>query len=153
MKNVGALSLVALMITAVVGLSSAPARSDDTFAVCIGTKPGPPGAPRIDLTLTATPARSFFELFGQAQFSQAVAPPHGLVIFGVSGTAISNADGFWLSLTGAGYDLAKTVFNGTLGIQLSADPAKNALTYVKQSLDGTSDPLIVTGIPEIKPCP
>ena len=84
--------------------------------------------------------------------TQAIAPPNGLVIYSVSGTAIPNDDGFWVSLSGAGYDLAKTLFNGIITIQSNVDPAKSTLTYVKQSLN-TSSIVILTGTPELKACP
>jgi hypothetical protein len=124
----------------------------DPIPLCVGTKPGPPGSPSINFTLTANPAGSVYQLTGQATFSQAVAPPNGLVIYSVSGSAIPNTDGFWISLTGAGYDLAKAVFIGTFAVQLSADPAKNTLTYAKQTLDAASTQ-IVTAAPEVKTCP
>ena len=145
MKTLRALSLVVFLTTVVVVPSSVGfAAIVDPFPVCIGLKAGGLGSPRIDLTLTASQAGPVFQLTGEARFSQPIAPPNGLVVYAVSGTAIPNADGFWVSLGGAGYDLAKNVFSGTFGIQLSADPAKNTLAYSKRSLDGTSTS-VVTG--------
>ena len=153
MKTLRALSLVVFVTTVVVMPHSVGiAAVIDPFSVCLGTKGGGPGAPSINFILIANSAGSFFQLTGQATFSQAVSPPNGLVIYSVSGSAITNADGFWVSLVGTGYDLAKTVFLGTFGLQLSADPAKNTLTYAKQSLDAAA-PQVVTAVPEIKPCP
>jgi hypothetical protein len=39
-----------------------------------------------------------------------------------------------------------------IGMQLSADPAKNTLTYAKQSLDAATTQL-VTRVPVVTPCP
>jgi hypothetical protein len=153
MKTQQALSLIVLLITLLVVPSSLGlAAVLDPIPVCIGLKAGGLGSPRIDLTLTASQLGTVFQLNGKAQFSQAVAPPNGLVVYAVSGTAIPNADGFWVSVTGAGYDLAKSVFDGTFGIQLSADPTKNTLAYSKRSLDGTSTS-VVTGAAEVTTCP
>ncbi|HMH50602.1 MAG TPA: hypothetical protein VK548_10245 [Candidatus Acidoferrum sp.] len=153
MKRPRALCLVVFLTTVLVvpsriGLAAVV----DPFPVCIGLKAAGLGSPRIDLTLTASPAGPVFQLTGEARFSQAIAPPNGLVVYAVSGTAIPNADGFWVSLTGAGYDLAKSVFHGTFAIQLSADPAKNTLAYAKRSLDGTTTS-VVTGAAEVVSCP
>ena len=84
-------------------------------------------------------------------FSQSVAPPSSVVVYGVAGTAIPTVDGFFLSLTGVGADLAQNLFNGTFAVQLSTDPAKNTLTYAKRSLDGTSNATI-TGAAEVVSC-
>ena len=153
MKTLRALSLI-LVVTAVVVVPSRTglAAVVDPFSFCIGLKAGGLGSPRIDLTLTASQVGSAFQLTGEARFSQAIAPPNSLVVYAVSGNAITNADGFWVSVGGAGYDLAKNVFSGTFGIQLSADPAKNTLAYAKRSLDGTST-TIVTGTAEVTTCP
>jgi hypothetical protein len=153
MTTLRTLSLVALMTVALVAPGSLGlAAGVDAFPICIGTKPGGLGAPSINLALVAQNVGSFFQLTGQAVFSQPVSPPSNLVTYAVSGTAIPNADGFWLSLTGTGYDLARTVFIGMIGIQLSADEAKNSLTYAKQSLDAATTQT-VTRIPEVKDCP
>jgi hypothetical protein len=143
-----ALSAAAVVAPASLGFAS----DQDPLQICIETQGGGPGVPSIELTLFATPIGTGFQLTGRVVFSQAVAPPAGLVTYAVSGTAIPNADGFFLSLVGTGYDLARTVFVGMLGIQLSADPAKNTLTYAKQSLDAATTQL-VTRVPEIVPCP
>jgi hypothetical protein len=153
MKTLRALSLLVFLITLLV-VPSGPGLAAvlDPIPVCIGLKAGGLGSPRIDLTLTASQVGSVFQLNGKAQFSQAIAPPNGLVIYAVSGTAIPNTDGFWVSVAGAGYDLAKSVFEGTFAIQLSADPTKNTLAYAKRSLDGTSTS-VVTGAAEVTTCP
>jgi hypothetical protein len=164
MKTLRALSLVVFLITLLVvpsGLGLAAV--GDPFPFCIFfTAPGlgaPPtapglGAPRIDLHLTASPAGSVFQLTGEARFSQPIAPPNSLVVYGVSGTAIPNADGYWLALTGVGYDLAKQLFNGTFAIQLSTDSPKNTLAYVKRSLDGASQTVLIgDGVGFASPCP
>lgn len=143
---------VLVTIAAVITLSSGLARAEAPTAICIGTQGGGLGAPRIDLTLSVVPARAFFAVSGQVRFTQPVSPPGSEVIYGVSGTAIPNADGYWVSLVGTGYDLAKTVFVGMLGLQLSTDPAKNTLTYAKQSLDAATTQL-VTRVPVIQDCP
>jgi hypothetical protein len=54
----------------------------------------------------------------------------------------------WLSLAGTGYDLAKTIYRGTIAIQLSLDPSKYTLSYTRQNLDGSS-PSTSTGAPEL----
>ena len=154
MNKLSLLSLVVFVsgVMAVVPSGIGTAAVVDPIPISIGTKPGPPGSPLINFALTANAAGTAYQLTGEATFSQAIAPPNGLVTYGVSGSAIVNADGFWISLVGTGYDLAKTVFLGTFGLQLSADPAKNTLTYAKQSLDAASTQ-IVTGVPELKTCP
>src|SRR2546427_4549408 len=153
MKTLRALSILVFLITLLVVPSSPGlAAVVDPFPVCIGLKAGGLGSPRIDLTVTASQVGPVFQLTGEARFSQAIAPPNSLVIYAVSGAAIPNADGFWLSLTGAGYDLAKNVFGGTFGIQLSADPTKNTLAYAKRSLDGTSTSVVTAGA-EVTTCP
>jgi hypothetical protein len=153
MKRLRAPFLVVFLIALLVVPSSLGlAAVVDPIPVCIALKAGGLGSPRIDLTLTASQAGSVFQLNGKAQFSQAIAPPNGLVVYAVSGTAIPNTDGFWVSVTGAGYDLAKSVFEGTFAIQLSADPAKNTLAYAKRSLDGASTS-VVTGAAEVVTCP
>jgi hypothetical protein len=155
MKKLWVLSLVVFVSgVAVVPSSVGHAAVVDPIPLCVGTKPGPPGSPSINFTLTANTAGTAYQLTGQATFSQAIAPPNGLVIYSVIGAAIANPDGFWLSLVGTGYDLAKTVFIGTFGLQLSADPAKNTLTYAKQSLDATAPQVVnLTGAVEVKNCP
>ena len=153
MKTLRALSLV-IFLTAVVVVPSGISHAAvvDPFAVCIGLKPGGLGSAHVDLTLIASAAGTFFQLTGQAVFSQPVAPPSSVVVYGVAGTAIRTVDGFWLSLTGVGSDLAQNVFNGTFAIQLSVDPTKNTLTYAKRSLDGTSN-TVLTGAAEVVTCP
>ena len=153
MKTLRVLSLI-IAVTAVVVVPSriGLAAVLDPFPVCIGLKTGGLGSPRIDLTLTASQVGTAFQLTGEARFSQAIAPPNSLVVYAVSGNAIPNTDGFWVSVGGAGYDLAKNVFSGTFAIQLSADPAKNTLAYAKRSLDGTSTS-VVTGAAEVTTCP
>jgi hypothetical protein len=123
----------------------------DPIFVCISLKTTGLGAPHVDLTLVASPAGTFFQLTGQAVFSQSVAPPSGVIFYGVAGTAIPMVGGFSLSLTGVGADPAQNLFNGTFAVQLSTDPAKNTLTYAKRSLDGTSN-AIITGAAEVVNC-
>lgn len=144
-----ALTLAALLLSCSLGLAAGV----DAFPLCIATQGGGPGVPSINLTLIATDAgSSFFQLTGQVVFSQAVSPPASQVVYAVSGSAVPNADGYFLSLVGTGYDLAKTVFVGMIGIQLSAEPAKNTLTYAKQSLDAATTQ-VVTRVPQIVTCP
>ena len=153
MKTLRALSLLVFLITLLVVPSSLGlAAVVDPFPVCIGLKPGGLGAAHVDLTLIASAAGTFFQLTGEAVFSQPIAPPNGVVVYGVSGTAIRTVDGFRLSLTGVGSDLAQNLFNGTFAIQLSVDPTKNTLTYAKRSLDGTSN-TVLTGAAEVVSCP
>ena len=146
-------SLVVFLTTAVV-LPPGPGQAAvvDPIVVCISLKTTGLGAPHVDLTLVASPAGTFFQLTGQAVFSQSVAPPSGVIFYGVAGTALRTVDGFFLSLTGVGADLAQTLFNGIFAVRLSADPARNTLTYVKRSLDGTSNAPI-TGAAEVVSCP
>src|SRR5262245_59410199 len=143
---------IALLTTVVVLAGSGSAIAGEGRPVCIGLKAGGIGSPRIELSLSADDHGAFIELVGEARFSQPITPPASLVIYSVTGAAIPNEDGFWVSLKGAGYDLARTVFNGTFAIQASADPAKNSLTYAKQSLDGSST-VVFTGTPELRVCP
>ncbi len=144
-------SLVVFLTTAIV-LPPGPGQAAvvDPIFVCISLKTTGLGAPHVDLTLVASPAGTFFQLTGQAVFSQSVAPPSSVIIYGVAGTALPMVGGFWLSLTGVGAD-AQNLFNGTFAVQLSADPAKNTLTYAKRSLDGTSNATI-TGAAEVVNC-
>jgi hypothetical protein len=153
MKKLRSVPLVVCTIVALVGPSSLGlAAGVDAFPICIGTKPTGLGSPSIDLNLIASSAGSSFQLTGQVVFSQPVSPPASLVTYAVTGSAVPNADGYWVSLVGTGYDLAKTVFVGMIGIQLSADEAKNSLTYAKQSLDAATTQTF-TRVPEIKACP
>ena len=110
------------------------------------------GAARIDLTVVVDSQVPFAEIAGEAQFSQPVSPPGSLIIYAVSGAVIPNIDGVWVSLAGTGYDLAKTIYRGTIAIQLSRDPAKNTLSYTRQNLDGSSSSTS-TGVPEFVVCP
>jgi hypothetical protein len=139
--------------TGVIVVAVAPASRADSSLICIGAVTSGLGAPKITLTLQATPSGAFFTLAGQARYSQAVSPPNGLLIYSVSGTATPNDDGFWLSLTGAGYNVANEVFNGTFGIQLSSDTSKNKLTYARQSLVDGSILSTFTGAAAIQTCP
>src|SRR5437773_7766433 len=125
-------SLVVLLTTAIV-LPSGPGQAAvvDPIVVCISLKTTGLGAPHVDLTLVASPAGTFFQLTGQAVFSQSVAPPSSVIIYGVAGTALPMVGGFWLSLTGVAADLAPNLFNGTFAVELSPDPAKHALTYAQ----------------------
>ena len=153
MKTLRALSLVLFLTAAVVVPSGiGGAAVVDPFPVCIGLKAGGLGAAHVDLTLIASPTGTFFQLTGEAVFSQSIAPPNSVVVYGVSGTAIRTVNGFWLSLTGVGSDLAQNLFNGTFAIQLSVDPAKNTFAYAKRSLDGTSN-TVLTGAAEVTTCP
>lgn len=153
MRMPRALSLVIFLI-AVVAVPSGIGRAAvvDPFPVCIGLKSSGLGARHVDLTLIAFAAGTFFQLNGQAVFSQPIGPPSSVVVYGVARTALRTVDGFFVSLTGAGTDLAQNVFNGTFALQLSADPAKNTLTYSKRSLDGTSN-TVLTGAAEVATCP
>ena len=153
MKAPRTVSLV-IFLTAVVVVPSGIGRAAvvDPIPVCIGLKPGGLGAARVDLTLIASPAGTFFQLTGEAVFSQSVAPPSSVIIYGVAGTALRMVDGFWLSLTGVGADLAQNAFDGTFAIRLSVDPTKSTLTYAKRSLDGTSN-TVLTGAAEVVSCP
>jgi hypothetical protein len=110
------------------------------------------GAARIDFTLAVDAQGPFTELLGEARFSQPIAPPGGLIIYAVTGVAIPNADGMWVSLTGTGYDLAKTLYRGTFAAQLSADPAKNTFSYTRQNLDGSGAVTSTSTLPIIT-CP
>ena len=148
----GPLRLSLLMIPVLVLSGVAPATAADAFPVCIGLKSGGLGAPHVDFTLSAVYYGAFIHLAGEARFSQAISPPNGLIIYSVSGTAIPIDDSFRISLSGAGYNSANTIFNGTFAIQLNVDPTQNTLTYARQSLDASST-LILTGTPELKACP
>jgi hypothetical protein len=152
MKTFRIVSLVVFLTTAIV-LPPGPGQAAvvDPIFVCISLKTTGLGAPHVDLTLVASPAGTFFQLTGQAVFSQSVAPPSSVIIYGVAGTALPTVGGFSLSLTGVGADLAQNLFNGTFAVQLGIDPAKNTLTYAKRSLDGTSNATI-TGAAEVVNC-
>src|ERR1700694_28855 len=108
-------SLVVFLTTAVV-LPPGPGQAAvvEPIFVCISLKTTGLGAPHVDLTLVASPAGTFFQLTGQAVFSQPVAPPNSVIIYGVAGTALPMVGGFWLSLTGVGVgaDPAQNLFNG-----------------------------------------
>ena len=143
-------SLFAVLTTAVV-LPSGPGQAAvvDPIFVCISLKTTGLGAPHVDLTLVASPAGTFFQLTGQAVFSQPVGPS-SVIVYGVAGTALPMVGGFSLSLTGVGADPAQNLLNGTFAVQLSTDPARNTLTYAKRSLDGTST--TITGAAEVVNC-
>jgi hypothetical protein len=110
------------------------------------------GAARVDFTLAVDDQGPFRELLGEARFSQPVAPPGSLIVYAVTGVAIPNEDGTWVSLTGTGYDLAKTVYRSTFTAQLSADPSKNTFSYTRQNLDGSGAVTSTSTLPII-PCP
>src|SRR5262245_4599410 len=114
-----AVSLVVFLST-VVALPPGTVRAavSDPVTVCLSLQTSGLGAPRLDLTIVASPAGGFFQLNGAAVFSQAIAPPNGLVVYGVAGTAIGAVDGVFASLTGVGLDLAQNPFSGTFAIQL-----------------------------------
>ena len=150
--KVGPLLLALLMIPALVLAGFVPVTAIE-FPVCIGLKPGGGlGAPHLDFTLWAVYYGAFVHLAGEARFSQSSSPPNGLIIYSVSGTAIVIDDSFRVSLSGAGYNTADTIFNGTFALTLKADATQNTLTYSRQSLDASS-PVILTGTPELKACP
>ena len=109
------------------------------------------GAARIDLKVIVDSQAPFAEIAGEARFSQPVSPPGSLIVYAISGVAIPNADGFWVSLAGTGYDLARTIYRGTIAVQLSLDPAKHMLSYTRQNLGGSSSSTS-TGVPEFVVC-
>jgi hypothetical protein len=90
--KVGSLLLALLMTPVLVLAGFVPATATDAFPVCIGLKPGGLGAPHIDFTLSAVYYGAFIHLAGEARFSQSVAPPNGLIVYSVSGTAVPNDD-------------------------------------------------------------
>jgi hypothetical protein len=134
----------------VLGEAGATAGAEPS-TVCLARKATGLGGATITLTLSAQPSGDFVQLAGQATFSQAIAPPGGLVVYAVAGAAIPNTDGWWVSLEGAGYDLAGTVFRGTFALQVGDDPEKSTISYTKQSLDGSSSSTL-TGAVEVIPC-
>ena len=152
MNTLLAMSLVIVLTVVAIPPGIGRAAVLDPFPVCIGLKSSGLGAPHVDLTLVASAVGAFFQLNGQAVFSQPIAPPNGVVVYAVAGTAVRTVDGFFVSLTGVGLDLAQNAFNGTFAIQLSADPARNTLTYAKRSLDGTSN-TVLNGAAEVVTCP
>ena len=106
----------------------------------------------------ATPAGSFFQLTGQATlFADGDFP--NIQNYGVSGTAIPNPQGYWLSLIGTGYygsygALGAPVTLIRIGIQLSQDPTKNSITFAEQSLNPTDSlRTLINGVAAITPCP
>jgi hypothetical protein len=114
------------------------ATADPVSLFCVTARLGTGlGAAKVDFVLAIDEVGPFRELAGEARFSAPVAPPGNLIIYAISGTAIPNADGFWVSLSGTGYDVAKTVFRGTFTAQLSVDPSKNTFSYTRQNLDGS----------------
>jgi hypothetical protein len=146
------ITLTLVVMSALCAPLSATA-ADDAVPVCVTARFGSGlGAARIDLKLFVDPQGSVSELAGEARFSQPVAPPGSLIVYAVSGAAISNADGVWGSLGGTGYDLAKTIYRVTIAAQLSSDPTKNTLSYTRQNLDGLGA-ITSTGAPEVTACP
>src|SRR5437867_3082793 len=96
------------------------------------------GAARIDLKVIVDSQAPFAEIAGEARFSQPVSPPGNLIVYAVSGVAISNVDGFWVSLVVSGYDLAKTSYRRTIAVQLSMDPANHRHSDTRPDLDGSN---------------
>lgn len=152
MNTLRIVSLVIVLTIVVIPSGIGRAAVVDPFPVCIGLKSSGLGAPHVDLTLVASPVGTFFQLNGQAVFSQPIGPPNGVVVYGVAGTAMRTVGGVFVSLTGVGLDLAQNAFDGTFAIQLSVDPTKNTLTYAKRSLDGTSN-TVLSGAAEVVTCP
>jgi hypothetical protein len=151
-RKIAFLSFMLLVLPSVLVLGSAAPGRADSFPLCLRVEPaGVPGAPTLDLRLQALSYGPFFQFAGEVVVTQAVAPPNGTIVYSVGGSALQNADGFWLSLGGAGYNLANDLFNGLFAIQLSDDPAKRKLTYQKISADGPP-PTVFTGTPEITSC-
>ena len=152
MNALRAVSLVVFLSTIVaVPPGTVRAAVVDPVLVCVSLKASGLGAPHLDLVLAASQAVGFFQLNGTAVFSQAIAPPNGLVVYAVAGTAIGTVNGVFASLTGVGLDLAQNAFIGTFAVQLNADPTKNTLTYAKRSLDGTSN-TVLSGPAEVVTC-
>jgi hypothetical protein len=121
-------------------------------AVCIGLRHENVSTPNLQFFLSATPTGAFVQLTGQAVFAEPNTPGGSAIVYGVSGSAISTVDGFFVSLTGVGVDQLQTAFNGTFAIQLTGDPTKNRLTYGRRSVDGTSS-TVITGQAEFIGCP
>ncbi len=128
------------------------AAADTPQPVCVTAKLGSGlGAPRIDIEAVVDVRGPVAELVGVARFVQPVSPPAGLIIYAVSGAAIPNTDGVWVSLSGTGYDQAKTLYHGTIAVQLSTDPSKQTLSFTRQNLDG-SGAATSTGVPQVATC-
>jgi hypothetical protein len=144
------LALALLIVSTLVLAGFAPAA--DAYPVCIGLKASGLGAPHVEFTLWAVDYGAFVHLAGEARFFQSISPPNSLIIHSVSGTAIVIDDSFRVSLTGAGYNLANDILNGTFALLLKADATQNTLTYSRQSLDASST-VVVTGPAELKACP
>jgi hypothetical protein len=151
MRKVALRSLIALVLPSVLVLARVAPGHADSFPLCITVPTVLSGAPTIDLRLQALSYGPYFQLAGEAIVTQAVAPPNGIIVYSLGGSALQNADGFWLSLGGAGYNEANEVFNGLFAIQLSDDAAKKKLTYQKIGPEGPP-PTVFTGIPEITTC-
>ena len=144
--------LFVLVAIFVVGIGTAVAADDTT--ICLTARLGAGmGAARVDFTLhaTTTSASPFYSLAGQASFSQPISPPGSLIVYAVSGVGIPNADGTWVSLSGTGYDLAKTLYRGTFAAQTSNDPTKSLFSYTRENLDGSGSVTSTSTIP-IAPC-
>lgn len=121
--------------------------------VCVTARLGSGlGAARIDFTLAVDVQGTFLELLGEARFSQPVSPPGNLIVYAVTGVAIPNTDGVWVSLGGTGYDVARTLYRGAFAAQVSADPSTNTFSYTRQNLDGTGAVTSTSTLP-ITPCP
>jgi hypothetical protein len=144
--------LVCLVIAIVVVGSPVVGRAAPV-TVCFEAPPVGLGSVDIHLTLQVDVQGPFFHMIGSARITQAITPLNAIIVYSLVGTAIPNADGFWLSLSGAGYNVADQVFNGLFAMQLnSGDPTKSTLTYSRQDLEG-SPPTVVVRTPQITPCP
>ena len=144
--------MFALVAIFVAGIGTAAAVDDTT--ICLTARLGSGlGAARVDFTLHAqtTTASPFYALSGQAAFSQPVAPPGSLIIYAVTGVAIPNTAGTWVSLEGAGYDLARTLYHGTFAAQVSNDVSQSLFSYTRTNIDGSGAVTSTSTIP-IVPC-
>jgi hypothetical protein len=137
--------VLVLLVSAFSGAASA---EEGVFSICARLAgPGPelPGASHLDLSLSAFPKGSFVGLVGQVSYQSTTTPPGSIIVYSVSGAASSTGEGWWLSLSGLGYDLARNPYRGEVAILLGSEPGSYTFTYSHEKLDGSAQ-LAKTGL-------
>jgi hypothetical protein len=152
MNRLAVVALVALVTLALIARTT-PAGAEDSVPVCLTKPPSGPGSPTIQIDARAEfHGPLFVEIIGRVTVTQAVAPPNGILVYAVSGSAIPNAAGYWVQLTGTGYNAADEVFFTTIAIQLAGNPADNRITLTRHPIGDASALSVFTGVPQIVPC-